>query len=173
MPVLEILIVLALARPNGYFAMSGAGRGVGRPARLEARARKGAAGAPGAGGAREPGRMLSTVQIGITLVGIVAGAFGAARLAELLAGGALAAGRGSRRRGRLHAGGPRDHLPLADHRRARAQAPGTARARAHRRSGGVDGRPPVPRHTPAVWLLDRSSRLVLRLLGSEARRVLW
>ena len=98
MPVLEILIVLALVVLNGYFAMSGAGRGVGRPARLEARARKGGRGARLALElAREPGRMLSTVQIGITLVGILAGAFGAARLAEPLAWRWRSPCRGSRR----------------------------------------------------------------------------
>ena len=112
--------------------------------------------------------MLSTVQIGITLVGIVAGAFGAARLAEPLAGARSPAGR------RRWRGAPTrwwsSRSPTSrDHRRARAQAPGTARARAHRRSGGADGRPPVPRQRPAVWLLDRSGRLVLRLLGSEAQ----
>ncbi|MCC2664511.1 MAG: hypothetical protein K0S35_2433 [Geminicoccaceae bacterium] len=91
MPLLEILIVLALVVLNGYFAMSELAVVSARPARLEARARKGGRGARLALElARDPGRMLSTVQIGITLVGIVAGAFGAARLAEPLAG-ALAA----------------------------------------------------------------------------------
>ena len=85
MPLLEILIVLALVLLNGYFAMSELAVVSARPARLEAAARKGGRGARLALAlARDPGRMLSTVQIGITLVGISAGAFGAARLAEPL-----------------------------------------------------------------------------------------
>jgi len=85
MPVLEILIVLALVLLNGYFALSELAVVSARPARLEALARQGRRGARLALTlARAPSRMLSTVQIGITLVGIVAGAFGAARLAEPL-----------------------------------------------------------------------------------------
>src|SRR5918995_7267670 len=92
MPLLEILIVLALVLLNGYFAMAELAVVSARPARLQALAREKAGGGPrlALALAREPGRMLSTVQIGITLVGIVAGAFGGARLAEPLAG-ALAA----------------------------------------------------------------------------------
>lgn len=70
MPLLEILIVLALVLLNGYFAMSELAVVSARPARLEALARKGSRGARLALAlARDPGRMLSTVQIGITLVG--------------------------------------------------------------------------------------------------------
>jgi putative hemolysin len=83
MPPLEILIVLALVLLNGYLAMSELAVVSARPARLEALARKGGRGARLALAlARDPGRMLSTVQIGITLVGIIAGAFGGAALAE-------------------------------------------------------------------------------------------
>jgi putative hemolysin len=86
MPLIEIAVVLALVLLNGFFAMSEIAVVSARPARLEALAHKGRRGARLALGlARDPGRMLSTVQIGITLVGIVAGAFGGARLAEPLA----------------------------------------------------------------------------------------
>jgi CBS domain containing-hemolysin-like protein len=85
MPWLEILVILALVLLNGYFAMSELAVVSARPARLEAQARKDGRGARLALAlARDPGRVLSTVQIGITLVGIVAGAFGGARLAEPL-----------------------------------------------------------------------------------------
>src|SRR5829696_7033382 len=58
-----------------------------RRVRLEQRARKGDAGARIALElAESPNRFLSTVQIGITLVGIFAGAFGGATLAAKLAG---------------------------------------------------------------------------------------
>ena len=86
MPLVEIAVVLALVLLNGFFAMSEIAVVSARPARLESRAGKGGRGARLALGlARDPGRMLSTVQIGITLVGIIAGAFGGARLAEPLA----------------------------------------------------------------------------------------
>src|SRR5918994_1246229 len=85
MPLLEILIVLALVLLNGYFAMAELAVVSARPARLQALAREKASRGARLALSREPGRMLSTVQIGITLVGISAGAFGAARLAEPLA----------------------------------------------------------------------------------------
>jgi putative hemolysin len=87
MPLLEMLVLLALVLLNGYFAMAELAVVSARPARLEALARtKGSRGARLALAlSRDPGRMLSTVQIGITLVGISAGAFGAARLAGPLA----------------------------------------------------------------------------------------
>ena len=83
--LVEILIVLALVLLNGYFAMSELAVVSALPARLEALARKGSRGARLALAlARDPGRMLSTVQIGITLVGIITGAFGGATLADAL-----------------------------------------------------------------------------------------
>src|SRR5829696_1772312 len=57
-----------------------------RRVRLEQRARKGDAGARVALQlAESPNRFLSTVQIGITLVGIFAGAYGGATLTEVFA----------------------------------------------------------------------------------------
>ena len=82
MPWLEMVVVLGLVLLNGYFATAELAVISARPVRLEALARKGRRGGRLALAlAREPGRMLSTVQIGITLVGISAGAFGAARAA--------------------------------------------------------------------------------------------
>ena len=81
-PWLDVLIILALVVLNGLLAMSELAIVSSRPARLEALAR---AGRPGAEAARQlasdPGRFLSTVQIGITLIGIVAGAYSGASLA--------------------------------------------------------------------------------------------
>jgi putative hemolysin len=172
MPVLEVLVVLALVLLNGFFAMSEIAVVSARPARLETQARKGGRGARLALDlARDPGRMLSTVQIGITLVGIVAGAFGGARLAEPLA--AVLAG--------VPALAPFSaeiaytlvvaaitymsliigelvpkHLALRGPERVAALVAPT-----------VDLVARVA--TPAVWLLETSSRLVLRLLGSEVQ----
>ena len=115
--------------------------------------------------------MLSTVQIGITLVGIVAGAFGGARLAEPL-DDALARMPGlapfsaeiaytlvvvaitylSLIIGELV---PK-HLALRAPERVAALVAPT-----------IDLVSRIS--TPAVWLLETSSRFVLRLLGSEAQ----
>lgn len=57
-----------------------------RPIRLQQQAEKGSRGARAALElAANPSRFLSTVQIGITLIGILAGAFGGATIAQLLA----------------------------------------------------------------------------------------
>ncbi len=172
MPLFEILVVLVLVVLNGFFAMSELAVVSARPARLEALARKGGRGARLALAlSRDPGRMLSTVQIGITLVGIVAGAFGGATLAEPL-DDALARVPGL--------------APLS------AEIAYTLVIAAITYLSLIIGEL-VPKHlalrapervavlvapvidllsrvsTPAVWLLETSSRLVLRLLGSEVQ----
>jgi putative hemolysin len=74
--MLNIAVVLVLVLLNGVFALSELAVVSARARRLEAMARAGHAGARAALAlAREPGRLLSTVQIGITLVGVLAGAF--------------------------------------------------------------------------------------------------
>lgn len=82
---LEIVLVLALIVLNGVFAMSEMALVAARRARLEARAEAGNRAARAALDlAADPGRFLSTVQIGITLVGILAGAISGATLAARL-----------------------------------------------------------------------------------------
>ncbi|MCB1501056.1 MAG: HlyC/CorC family transporter [Bauldia sp.] len=86
MPFIEVLIVLLLIVVNGVLAMSELAIVSSRKVRLEALADAGSSGAKVALGLiGDPGRFLSTVQIGITLVGIFAGAFGGATLAAPLA----------------------------------------------------------------------------------------
>jgi putative hemolysin len=83
---LEILLVLLLIVANGVLAMSELAIVSARRARLEERADNGSAGAADALElAAQPDRFLSTVQIGITLIGILAGAFGGATLAGRVA----------------------------------------------------------------------------------------
>ena len=83
---IEIVIILALIVANGVFAMSEIAVVSARKARLQQRVAEGHAGARRALElAESPNRFLSTVQIGITLVGIFTGAFGGATLAEQLA----------------------------------------------------------------------------------------
>ncbi|GAB4466199.1 MAG: hemolysin family protein [Armatimonadaceae bacterium] len=89
--LLEIVIILALIVLNGVFAMSETAIVSVKRIRLQQRAEAGDERARAALElVKNPERFLSTVQIGITLIGILAGAFGGARLSEdltkLLAG---------------------------------------------------------------------------------------
>lgn len=80
---LEFLFVLILIVANGVFAMSEAAMISARRARLQQRAEEGDSGAATAlKMIEEPSRFLSTVQIGITLIGILSGAVGGSALAE-------------------------------------------------------------------------------------------
>ncbi|MGR7993911.1 MULTISPECIES: hemolysin family protein [unclassified Xanthobacter] len=85
MPFLEIIIVLVLVLLNAVLAAGELSIVSSRPARLKPMAERGQRGARAALmlGA-EPGRFLSTVQIGITLIGILAGAFSGASLGAQL-----------------------------------------------------------------------------------------
>jgi len=83
--VLELLLILLLVLLNGAFAMSELAIVSSRRARLMAMQRRGSEGAAAALAlADDPQRFLPTVQVGITLVGVLAGAFGGARLAAIL-----------------------------------------------------------------------------------------
>ncbi len=78
----EVLLVIILILINGVLSMSELAVVSARRARMEQRANEGSAGARVAIElAQKPTRFLSTVQIGITLVGILAGAFGGATVA--------------------------------------------------------------------------------------------
>ncbi|QLC23487.1 HlyC/CorC family transporter [Parasphingopyxis sp. CP4] len=80
-PWFDLCIILALVLLNGVFAMSELAIVSSRRARLQALAKDGKSGAQTALDlAAEPGRFLSTVQIGITLIGILAGAYSGASL---------------------------------------------------------------------------------------------
>ena len=85
-PWLDVVLILALVALNGVFAMSELAIVSSREARLKAMAKAGNRGARGALDlAAEPGRFLSTVQIGITLIGILAGAYSGASLGQPVA----------------------------------------------------------------------------------------
>lgn len=84
--LVEITVILLLVLLNGAFAMSELAIVSSRRSRLQALQRRGSQGATAALAlADDPQRFLPTVQVGITMVGIVAGAFGGARLAATLA----------------------------------------------------------------------------------------
>lgn len=83
MLIVELAIVACLIVANGFLAMSELALVSAKRPLLERMQRGGSRGAAVALSlVREPGRMLSAVQIGITLVGIVAGAFSGATIAE-------------------------------------------------------------------------------------------
>jgi len=80
-PWFDLCIIFALVLLNGVFAMSELAIVSSRRARLQAMAKDGRSGAQTALDlAADPGRFLSTVQIGITLIGILAGAYSGASL---------------------------------------------------------------------------------------------
>jgi putative hemolysin len=82
----EALLIVLLVAANGVFAMSEMAVVSSRRARLQRLARGSHAGARAALDlADNPDRFLSTVQIGITMVGILAGAFGGATIAGQIA----------------------------------------------------------------------------------------
>jgi putative hemolysin len=84
--VVEVLIVVLLVLLNAIFAMSEIAVVSARKVRLEERANRGDRKARRALGlAQEPSRFLATVQVGITLVGVFAGAYSGATLSEQLA----------------------------------------------------------------------------------------
>jgi len=80
-PWFDLVTILALIALNGVFAMSELAIVSARKARMEAMARAGRRGARTAIElSADPGKFLSTVQIGITLIGILAGAYSGASL---------------------------------------------------------------------------------------------
>ncbi len=84
---MEILILLLLMVLNGLFAMSEMAVIFARKVRLQQWAREGKRGARAALElAENPHRLLSTIQVGMTLIGILAGAFGGTTVAQSLEG---------------------------------------------------------------------------------------
>ena len=171
-PWTELALLLALILLNGVFSMSELAIVTARTAQLRIAAERGSRGARVALKlAADPGKFLSTVQIGITLVGIVNGAISGATLGGPV--GERLAARGLAERYADNAGfalaiavttylslvvgelvpkqlALRKALPIAIA-MSRPMA-GLARAAA-----------------PFVWLLDTSSNLLIRMLGLSQR----
>jgi len=75
-PWIDVVIILVLVAVNGVFAMSELAIASSRKARLEAMARTGSRGARAAINlSADPGKFLSTVQVGITLIAVISGAY--------------------------------------------------------------------------------------------------
>jgi putative hemolysin len=170
-PWIDVFVIAGLILLNGVFAMSELAIVSARPARLRVAAERGSKGAEAALAlSADPGRLLSTAQSGITLVGILAGAYSGASL-----GGPVGQ--------RLAALGLPTHyaeetgfvlvilattyfsLVIGE------LVPKQIAVRAAEPIALLASRPMqlLARCTaPIVWLLDRSSRLLLRLLGVKA-----
>jgi putative hemolysin len=85
MPPSEVIIIALLILLNGFFALSEMALVSARRTRLQAAAEQGRAGAKSALALMEdPTTLLSAIQIGITLIGILTGVYSGATLAERL-----------------------------------------------------------------------------------------
>ncbi|AEQ52432.1 hemolysin family protein [Pelagibacterium halotolerans] len=166
--MIEITIVAGLILLNGVFAMSELAVVSASKPLLRSMAERGQPGASAAVQlADDPGRFLSTVQIGITLIGIIAGAFSGATIGGMLTGILLDAGLTGPAASALGYGGvvaiitylsvvvgelvPKQLALRSPERVACLVAPPM------RILSRVAG--------PVVWLLDASTRLIFRLLG--------
>jgi putative hemolysin len=170
--ILEILTVLLLTVINGLLAMSELAIVSARPAKLKVMAEQGSAGATTALKlAEDPGKFLSSVQIGITLVGILAGAVSGAtlgaRLAAALPGWGVPPGLAQP----LGMGG----VVLAITYLSLIVGELVPKQIALRAPEDVAARVAPAMRTvsriaaPLVWLLDKSGQLVLRLLGQSGK----
>ena len=170
MVYLELALVLLLTVINGAFAMSELAIVSSRPARLRPMAEKGVAGAEKALAlGADPGKFLSSVQIGITLIGILSGAVSGATLGQRLSGTLQSAGLAPGLAGILGVGivvtlitylqliigelVPKQIALRDPERIACLVAP------------FMTGLAKVA--SPIVWVLDKSGKLVLRLLGQS------
>lgn len=166
----EILIVLALILVNGVLAMSELALVSSRGARLQVMADNGSRGAAIAMRlAADPGKFLSSVQIGITLVGVLSGAFSGATLGVRLSDGLAGAGMSVALAQTLGVGGVVVGITYLSlifgelvPKQIALRAPETVAARIapllHLISIVA---------APVVWILDRSGKLVLALLGQS------
>jgi putative hemolysin len=168
----EIAIVIFLTVLNGVLAMSELAVVSARQARLKVLADQGSRGARLAIRlAEDPGRFLSTVQIGITLVGVLSGAFSGATLGARLSSWLLAQGLPAAWADALGVGSVVvliTYLSLIVGelvpKQMALRAPEAVAAKV------------APTMTylsrfalPLVWLLDKSGKLVLGLLGQTGK----
>ncbi|CAN7523875.1 hemolysin family protein [Devosia sp. LjRoot16] len=164
------MIVAVLTLVNGLLAMSELAVVSSRPARLKVLAAEGKRGATVALKLQEdPGKFLSSVQIGITLVGVLSGAFSGATLGERLGDTLIGAGINPTVAAPLGVGIVViiiTYLSLIVGELVPKQI-------ALRDSEGVATRVAPAMAliasiaAPLVWLLDISGKLVLRLLGQS------
>lgn len=167
-PWIDVLLIFALIAMNGLLSMSELAIVSARDARLKAMAKDGNKGAATALALlAEPGRFFSTVQIGITLIGILAGAYSGASLGEPVAQRIAALGIGEEWSMKLGFGivimlATYASLVIGE------LVPKQIALRNPERIASLISRPMalLSRLTaPLVSLLDRTSALVLRLMN--------
>lgn len=165
----EILVILALIVVNGVLAMSELAIVSARPARLKPLEAKSRGARMALRLAEDPGRFLSTVQIGITAVGVLSGALSGATLGLRLQGWLVAQGIDPEWAATLGVGG----VVVAITYVSLIIGELVPKQLALRNAEGVAIRM-APAMTllsvigaPVVWFLDRSGRAVLWLLGQR------
>jgi putative hemolysin len=170
---IEIAIVIFLTLINGLLAMSELAIVSARPARMKLLADKGNSGAATAIKlAEDPGRFLSSVQIGITLVGILAGAFSGATLGARLSGTLIEAGMPAALAQPVGVGSvvvAITYLSLI----IGELVPKQIALRAPEQVAAQMA--PMMRliakvASPLVWLLDKSGKIILALLGQSGQQ---
>jgi putative hemolysin len=167
-PWTDVVIIAGLILLNGLFSMSELAIVSARPSRLRVAADKGSGGAKVALTlAADPGKFLSTVQIGITLIGIIAGAYSGASLGEPV--GVRLAALGVPGPYAYNAGFALVIVVITDCSLVVGElVPKQLALRAAERIALVMAWPMAllaRAMAPVVWLLDRSSGLLLRLTG--------
>ena len=167
-PWTDVLVIAGLILINGIFAMSELAIVSARPARLQVEAEKGSKAAKAALALEaDPGKFLSTVQIGITLVGIIAGAYSGASLGGPVGERLAAAGIPAKAADEI---GFALVIVLTTYFSlvVGELVPKQIALRGAERIALVMALPMVMLArvaAPFVWLLDRSSSTLLRLLG--------
>ncbi|MEP7348523.1 MAG: hemolysin family protein [Sphingorhabdus sp.] len=167
-PWFDAATILALIALNGLFAMSELAIVSARTAKLQARVEAGSSGAATVLRlARDPGKFLSTVQIGITLIGIIAGAYSGSTLGQPVADRIASLGIFGDWADTIGFGiviGITTYASLV----IGELVPKQFALIAPERIAVIMARPMeiLARVTaPVVWLLDQSSALIFRLLG--------
>jgi len=168
MLALELGIVTVLIVVNGLLAMSELAIVSSRPARLAGLSEKGAKGARQALTlASDPGKFLSTVQIGITLVGVLSGAFSGATLGLRLSQWLMEMGLAKGLADTVGVGAVVGLITYAS--LIVGELVPKQIALRNPESVAVKVAPAMTwlarASSPVVWLLDVSGKLILRLLG--------
>ncbi len=165
----EILIVVALIVLNGVLSLSEMAIVSARPGRLKSVEGKSRGAAVALRLAEQPGRFLSTVQIGITAVGVLSGAFSGATLGARLSDWLAAEGMARETANTLGVGGVvlvLTYLSLIVGELVPKQlALKNPEALAIRMAPAMMVLSKAA--APVVWVLERSGRVILFLLGQS------
>ena len=170
--IVELLILLALILLNGVLSMSEMAIVSARPARLKPLEGKSAGARAALKLQADPGRFLSTVQIGITMVGVLSGALSGATLGVRLADWLSARGVDAEWAASLGVGGVVVSITYV----SLVVGELVPKQLALRNAEGIAVRMAPAMAilsvvtTPLVWLLDRSGRVLLFLLGQSGAR---